>query len=135
MSILQNLEIYSCLMMTGVIWLVQLVHYPSFLFIDKSRFPEFERFHQRRISLIVLPLMSAEFLSHIILLYLKGINFNLLGILSTFAIFSIWIITLFVCLPCHQSLTGGYVHKTIMSLIKANWARTFSGHSDRFYFS
>lgn len=125
MAILQNLEIYSCLIMTGVIWLVQLVHYPSFLFVETSRFTEFERFHQKRISLIVLPLMVTEILSHMTLLYFRGISLNPLNLLSTLAIILIWTVTFFVCLPCHHRLTDGYVQKTILSLIKANWARTF----------
>ena len=56
------LEWIICLLLTGLIWTVQLVHYPSFQFIEKDSFVEFEKFHQRKISILVIPLMILEVL-------------------------------------------------------------------------
>ena len=44
-----------------LIWLIQLLHYPSFKFYEEIRFPEAMLFHQRRISFIVI-VMFLEFL-------------------------------------------------------------------------
>ena len=49
--------------LTGLIWTVQLVHYPAFRYIAEKRFTEFGAIHQRRIRLVVGPLMRIEFSS------------------------------------------------------------------------
>ena len=44
----------------GLIWTVQLVHYPAFRYIQEGQFTAFQHFHMQGITLIVLPLMLAE---------------------------------------------------------------------------
>ncbi len=46
--------------MFGVIWIVQLVHYPLMRFVSRREFPRFETEHRQRISLVVGPLMAVE---------------------------------------------------------------------------
>lgn len=125
MIFLEKLEIFSCLMMTGVIWVIQLVHYPSFIFIDKENFIKFERFHQKKISLVVLPLMLFEIISHILLLFYRGLSYNLINFSLSTSLLAIWMVTFFVCLPCHQKLSQSFQSKIIQKLIKVNWLRTF----------
>lgn len=50
----------STFALTGLIWTVQLVHYPTFRYVSASQFVAFETFHQRRMSYVVVPLMSIE---------------------------------------------------------------------------
>jgi hypothetical protein len=38
-------QIFSCFFMTGVIWLIQIVHYPAFALIDPNKFLEFHAMH------------------------------------------------------------------------------------------
>jgi hypothetical protein len=49
--------------MTGIIWFVQLVQYPSFAQVDAASFPAFHERHSAAISIIVAPLMILEALS------------------------------------------------------------------------
>lgn len=49
--------------MVGLIWIVQLVHYPMFGCLDAAQFSRHMRDHQQQISWIVLPLMMSELLS------------------------------------------------------------------------
>ena len=36
--------------LVGLIWTIQLVHYPAFTYVENQRFTEFEQFHAKRIS-------------------------------------------------------------------------------------
>lgn len=46
--------------MLGVIWIIQVVHYPLMRFVSAPRFARFETAHRRQISLVVGPLMAVE---------------------------------------------------------------------------
>ena len=46
--------------MTGVIWLIQLVHYPMFEYLDRTNFLRSHLFHTSAITFVVLPAMFLE---------------------------------------------------------------------------
>jgi hypothetical protein len=97
-----------------LIWIIQILHYPSFLFIDKASFTEFENFHTKRISLIVIPLMLAEL---VLLIYdFRWILFFILA--------GIWLSTFLIQVPCHNKLKQGKNLEIIHRLIFSNWIRT-----------
>lgn len=97
-----------------LIWIIQILHYPSFLFIDKASFTEFENFHTKRISLIVIPLMLAEL---VLLIYdFRWIVFFILA--------GIWLSTFLIQVPCHNKLKQGKNLEIIYRLIFTNWIRT-----------
>ena len=54
--------------MVGVIWIIQLVHYPTFLYIDKQKYFNFQKFHMSKVSYIVMPTMTVELISGIYML-------------------------------------------------------------------
>jgi hypothetical protein len=114
--------IATCLM-CGVIWIVQLVHYPSFKFISAEKFLEFERFHCNRISIIVMPIMSIEFLSGAFILFNN--DQTPLFILNFIGLVLIWISTFFIQSSLHSKLLLNYSLKNIQLLVKTNWIRTF----------
>lgn len=114
-------HIASCLVMTGVIWVVQLVHYPAFYWVKRPDFPEFIRFHGWCISYIVLPVMVVELLTAAALVWAVpevALIGNLLGVIA------IWGVTLGLSIPCHARLAKGYHAPTIARLIATNWWRT-----------
>jgi len=45
--------------MTGVIWIVQVVHYPLFAAVGAAQWPAYEAAHRRRITAVVGPPMLA----------------------------------------------------------------------------
>ena len=108
-------------MMFGLILIVQLVHYPTFRFIEEKSFAEFEKFHCRKIRLIVLPVMSLELLTCI---YLAGHNQSPILISNLFLLVATWILTLSVQGKIHQKLLKKYSTDLIESLICSNWTRT-----------
>ncbi|MEO1655819.1 MAG: hypothetical protein AAFU64_19920, partial [Bacteroidota bacterium] len=51
-----------CGYLTGLIWVIQVLHYPSFAKFDPVHFSDFHPFHTQRISLIVALPMVVELL-------------------------------------------------------------------------
>ena len=78
--------------MTGVIWVIQIVHYPSFHFIEKELYTAFQKFHMNKISIIVMPIMLAELITGIMLFLDKSSKSPFL-IISIIILVLIWLIT------------------------------------------
>lgn len=113
------------LCMTGLIWLVQLVHYPLFARIGAADFVAYEREHCRRIGPLVLPLMLAELFLALWLPFAAGdatdrtLALAGLGLLAV-----VWASTFFVQVPCHQRLERQHDAATIARLVATNGWRT-----------
>lgn len=118
---LKTMHLIATSAMVGVIWIVQLVHYPAFLFIDRVKFTDFESFHTFQISLIVAPFMLIEAITASLILLKEMSSLNLANVIS---IILIWLFTFFVSVPCHRKLIRSYDTDVIKSLIRTNWVRT-----------
>ena len=111
-------QLISCAFLTGLIWIVQLVHYPSFHFVDKVKFFEFNRFHQASISVIVLPAMLIELSCAIALFWLFPASTAHISSLVLVSI--IWLSTFFLSVPCHGKLLRQRSSQTIKRLVNTN---------------
>ncbi len=111
--------------MVGVIWTVQLVHYPMLATMSELVPAQAAVDHQRRISWVVGPLMAAEGVTALILLVDRPASMGwpsawlaagLLGIalLSTVA----------VQVPLHTRLAAGHDAAAADRLLSSNWIRT-----------
>lgn len=124
-KILLIVQIASTIMLTGVIWVVQLVQYPFFRYVEKAAFAKYHAAYTFWITPIVAPLMIAELLSAaLILLYTPAyLNYKLLvgGLLLCFAA---WLSTFFLQVPLHDRLSAGFSAETHALLVKTNWIRT-----------
>ena len=60
MEIIVLVHAFATLSMVGVIWFVQIVHYPLMGNVGRAEFPTYEQEHQRRTTLIIGPLMLVE---------------------------------------------------------------------------
>jgi len=108
--------------MTGLIWIIQIVHYQSFRFIAEANFREFEKFHCNRITPIVMPAMLLELGSALyILAYLDQDNYFAI---SFALLILIWISTFFIQSLIHGKLLTQFSQSNIELLIKTNWVRT-----------
>ena len=111
--------------MTGVIWVVQLVHYPSFYFVSEKKFLDFEKFHRHRISFIVLPMMILEIFTGFLLAYkYPGLFLTNVFISSLIILLVIWATTFGVSVPMHEKLSKEMNLKAIRVLVLSNWVRT-----------
>ena len=112
------------ILMVGVIWAVQIVHYPLMAFADRARYPAFQSAHQRRIGWVVIPLMLIEVGTAVALAIapwspvpqpLAWAGLVLLAV--------IWASTFFLQVPLHRRLQGGFDEFTHRLLVKSNWVR------------
>jgi hypothetical protein len=116
------LNIFSCFFLCGLIWTIQLVHYPAFSFA-KENFQTFHAFHSFRISLIVLPIMCIELLSGILLFVYGG--HSQFWLYNLVLIFGVWLSTFFLSVPQHNVLGIQFNEHALFLLVLTNWVRTF----------
>ena len=121
LEIILEIHKFCCYFLTGLIWVIQLVHYPSFNFAQKDNFSTFMNFHQMRISLIVVPIMILELLLAVFLVYIKSSSLSWINLIL---LLGIWLSTFILSVPKHANLTGGFSQEMVHSLVNTNWPRT-----------
>lgn len=104
----------------GLIWTIQLVHYPSFRYVPD--FSEFHRHHTTSISLIVAPLMVAELAVTAWVSYRS--SFAWTWVVPLVIVLVIWALTFFRAIPLHKSLAARRDNGVIEALVLINWPRT-----------
>ena len=120
---LEQLHLIATSMMVAIIWMVQILHYPSFLFVDKQQYTEFQHFHMKKISYIIVPIMLLELFSGFaILFYIEKVQLSLYASLTLLVL--IWVITGLFFTKYHTELSKKYNRNTILRLIRFNWIRT-----------
>ena len=108
--------------MTGLIWIVQLVHYPSFHFVGTDNFEAFQQHHVRSIDKIVIPVMVTEITSSFGLTWIDGwFSLNAIGF---YVVISIWAATGLFSVPAHSKLEESKDDDAIDKLVSTNWIRT-----------
>ena len=117
------LHLTATSVMVGVIWVIQLVHYPSFHFVELKQYNTFQRFHMSRISYVVIPAMLTELFT-LILIVISMDQIDTLVHASAILLIFIWLMTAVFFSGVHQKLTLGYDQTVVDKLIKLNWGRT-----------
>ena len=120
-----QLHLFTTLAMTGVIWFVQLVHYPSFRFVASDKGPEAAQFHQRNTGFLVIPLMLVEMGTALLLMGSSWVTqYGSYLWLNLALLFLIWGVTFFKMVPLHRKLIESMDEATVSSLVSINWMRT-----------
>lgn len=117
-------HLVACAFMCGVIWIIQILHYPAFRDIEDAKFRAFHRGHSGRISFIVAPVMIGELASGTWLLYKDAQNVWLIA--NFVLLLATWISTFALSVPIHNSLEKAKDIKKIEKLIQTNWPRTLA---------
>lgn len=125
-SILSIVELFASCAMAGVIWLVQLLVYPSFLRIPAESRTTYHRHHMERISLVVIPLMFAELVSGVILTLAEWPDVSVARAFAMACLAVIWISTFAIQVPLHHRIARGSEERSIRQLIRTNWIRTLA---------
>ena len=105
-----------------LIWLVQLIIYPSFHHIPHREFIAYHSWYEIRISSVVLPLMIAEV--GLTFWWILSDNYSTVSVLSIFTVFIIWLSTFTLQVPIHSQLKIGKKDILIRRLVMTNWIRT-----------
>ena len=123
--LLLNLILSSFL--TGLIWFVQIVHYPIFTKVPASHFISFQTTHMQTTGYVVaVPMLLELAASSGLLLYafpgnLQGVNY-----LAFACVLVIWLVTFFVSVPIHNELVTGLRYDLVSRLVATNWLRTIA---------
>lgn len=119
------LHVTATFFMLGVIWFIQVVHYPLFGTVDRENFVEYEAAHMRLTGWVVIPSMILELATGVLLLwqpldafpaFLLWTGFFLLGV--------IWLSTLTLQGPMHKKLATEFDESLHRTLVSTNWIRT-----------
>ena len=120
---LEQIHLIATSMMVAIIWIVQILHYPTFLFINKKQYTDFQQFHMNKISYIIVPIMVVELFSGLGILFI--IQKQQISFYVSFALLIlIWMITGLLFTKYHSDLSKKYNEETILQLIRFNWIRT-----------
>lgn len=120
-------QVLSTLAMLGLIWFVQLVHYPLFLRANSATFAAFEAEHANRVSWIAGPLMVIELAGAAALLWPRlrpAVITTPEALLGLALVGVLWLSTVFLQIPLHNYLHAGYDRTAIQRLVTTNWLRT-----------
>lgn len=104
-----------------LIWMVQLIVYPSFCHISDQALPSWHRTYSQRIGYFVIPMMLAQ----LILSLLTCIHtMTALKVLDLGLVVATWVLTAWLSVPLHQALAKGSVDPDIRrSLVRTNLPR------------
>ena len=122
MEILFYIYLFCNIFMIGISLITQFVTYPSFQSINPEIFSNFHKIYAQKMLFIVGPIMTIEFLSVVVLLF---INIDFHFMVQFIFVFLIWILTFFLIVPVHNELKKHYDKSLNNKLIKLNGYRTF----------
>lgn len=112
------------LFMTGVIWFVQVVHYPLFERIGPDNFAWYQERHQRLTTRVVAPAMIME-LAASFALVLGNPSSSAFWVPSGMTLL-VWASTMLWQVPLHAKLASGFNQATWITLVASNWIRTIA---------
>jgi len=109
--------------MLVLIWIVQLLIYPSFAYFSKQELISWHQKYTIRITFVVMPLMVAQLTIGIIQVWIEP---HLYQILNLLLLGAVWLSTFLQFVPMHQDIAKGAIdEKLLHNLVHYNWTRVF----------
>ncbi len=113
--------------MVGLIWVIQVVHYPMLVRMSALRPVEEARWHQRQISRVVGPPMAVEGVTALILLVDRPPELSLVGAWAAAALLGVALLaTIALQVPVHSILAERHDDEACRRLLRENWIRTIA---------
>ncbi len=121
------LQVASTWFMTGLIWFVQVVHYPLYNRVGTQAFSRYEIDHTHLTTLVVGPAMLVELLSAAWLLGYPPEGVSTWQTWSGMALLGlIWVSTAILQVPQHSILAAAFDETAYTTLVATNWIRTLA---------
>jgi len=114
------LNLLAALMMTGLVWHEQIVHYPIFDEVGKKQFKLFMREHVVKTAYFVGPFMIFE---SIVALWLAIATPSIQATLALLLLVGVWIVTFMLLIPDYRGLSMDKDKKAIKKLLRNNLLR------------
>lgn len=121
------LQLASTWFLVGLIWTIQVVHYPLFAGVGEDRFAAYEATHARLITLVVGPMMLVEAATTLLFLTVRPAGVPVwVAWVGLVLLAIIWISTAALQVPAHGRLAEGFDSGVHASLVATNWIRTIA---------
>jgi len=115
----------ATLFMVGLIWFVQIVHYPLHGLVGPAEFVRYQRQHTRRTGWVVGPPMIVEIITAPLLtVFTPPRVAPALPWLGLALLACVWASTLLHQIPCHRRLERSWSDRDHRRLVTTNWIRT-----------
>ena len=115
-----NLSLLVDTVFLYLIWVIQLVIYPSFKYISDKNFLEWHKNYCNIIGFFIIPLMLFQLIESVILV----IDFR--GVINFAVVIITWALTFTVFVRIHKKLSNeGNKKDIINTLLRLNWLRVF----------
>lgn len=124
LGLLRWTELASALFMTGLVWFVQVVHYPLFAKVSGD-YAGYQSEHMARTTWVVAVPMLAE-LGAGVLLAIAAVGPSWQRWPATVLLIVVWLSTLLLQVPAHDVLVRGFEASAHARLVSTNWIRTFA---------
>ncbi|SFJ55715.1 hypothetical protein [Planctomicrobium piriforme] len=120
-------QLASTWWMVGLIWFVQIVHYPLFARVGQDQFCDYEQRHTHLTGWVVGPPMLVEAASAVLMLWFTPPGIPVWAIWTGLALLlANWLSTAFLQVPCHNALSKEFNQAIQRRLVSSNWLRTFA---------
>jgi hypothetical protein len=124
-SLVLFLHAAATLYMTGLIWFVQVVHYPLFGAVRRESFADYEKKHTQLTGRVVTPPMLVELVTAVALVFRRPAALPAVWVWIGLALLvAIWLSTAFLQVPAHRRLLEGFDADVHRRLVRSNWLRT-----------
>jgi hypothetical protein len=115
----------SSFYMVGLLWFVQVVHYPLFSNVGSPDFPCYEQRHTNLTTWVVAPPMLIEGATALLLFWFRPAGVASWALWMGLALLCvIWLSTAGIQVPCHEVLSKRFDPVVHQRLVWTNWLRT-----------
>lgn len=115
----------ATLFLVGLIWTIQIVHYPLFASVGANNYAAYQTSHMSRITYVVAPVMLLELGAAIYFVFAGYEPLNPNYFRFGFAlVLIVWASTLFLQSPIHGKLAQHFDAELVNKLVMTNWIRT-----------
>jgi len=113
------------LYLVGVIWTIQILHYPLLANVGADNYAKYHNRHTSRITPVVAPAMVLELLTAIYFVFVpfEAVNARYFWC-GLVLVLIIWVSTFLVQVPLHEKLGASFEADAQRRLVRTNWIRT-----------
>jgi hypothetical protein len=113
------------LCMTGMVWFVQWVHYPLFIYVGREQYPTYERKQLRALASSGVFWHTVELVTGVLMLRWRPPQLSFVLVVVNLALLVLaFLSTAFLQIPMHMILKRSYTKSVHYSLVNSNWVRT-----------
>lgn len=117
----------ATMVMVGIIWFVQIIHYPLLAAVGEPFFSAYEKRHIQSTSLVVIPPMLVEAATSMALIWIRPTSISTGMVwLGGVLLVAIWVSTFLLQVPYHERLAQGFDPVVHRRLVFTNWIRTWA---------